>query len=114
MKETQDYSFGLGSRLDVQDGRREMSPKSRKQAAVNRTPMTRAALELAIAQAVRTSSPDCSALIGIIVERVVPKAPGGPNWAVKGIKFGKADRAQCSAAISKLVEDGQLEFEISD
>jgi hypothetical protein len=91
-----------------------MSPKSNKQPVRNRTSMTRAALELAIAEAVRTSSPECSALIGIIVERVVPKVPGGANWAIKGIKFGKADRAQCAAAISKLVEDGQFEFEISD
>jgi hypothetical protein len=98
----------------MKDERREMSTKSKRQPAGNRTSMTRAALELAIAEAVRTSSPECGALIGIIVERVVPKTPGGANWAVKGIKFGKADRAQCSAAISKLVEDGQLEFEISD
>jgi hypothetical protein len=98
----------------VQDEHCEMSHKSKKQPARNRTSMTRAALELALAEAARRGSPECSALIGIIVERVVPKTPGGANWAVRGIKFGKANRDQCGAAISKLVEDGQLEFEISD
>lgn len=92
----------------------EMSPKGKKQPTVNRTSMTRAALELAIAEAVRKANPECSTLIGVIVERVDPKTPGGANWAVKGIKFGKADRDRCAAAISKLVESGQLEFEISD
>jgi hypothetical protein len=92
-----------------------MSTKNiRNQAAGNRTPMTRAALELAIAEAVKTGSPECSGLIGIIVERVVPKVPGGANWAIQGIKFGKADRDKCAAAIAKLVEEGQFEFELSD
>jgi hypothetical protein len=91
-----------------------MSSKSKKPPAGNRTSMTRAALELALAEAARTGSPECSGLIGIIVERVVPKTPGGVNWAVKGIKFGKANRDKCAAAITKLVEEGQFEFEISD
>jgi len=91
-----------------------MSSKSKQPPAGNRTPMTRAALELALAEAARTGSPECSGLIGIIVERVVPKTPGGANWAVKGIKFGKADRDKCAVAITKLVEEGQFEFEISD
>jgi hypothetical protein len=113
-KDALKYELIFGPKWFVQNEHREMSPKSKKLPAANRTSMTRAALELAIVEAIRTSSPECGALIGIIVERVIPKLPGGANWAVKGIKFGKADRAQCSAAISKLVEDGQLEFEISD
>jgi hypothetical protein len=91
-----------------------MSAKSDKQRAENRTSMTRAALELAIAEAARTACPECRGLIGIVIERVVPETPGGANWAVKGIKFGKADRDRCAAVISKLAEDGQIEFEISD
>jgi hypothetical protein len=106
--------IGLHSKWVLQDERREVSPKSKDQAAGSRTSITRAALELAIAEAVRSGSPECSALIGIIVERVVPSAPGSANWAVKGIRFGKADRDQCGAAISKIVEERQLEFELSD
>jgi hypothetical protein len=97
----------------MQNERYEMSAKSNKPMG-NRTSMTRAALELAIAEAAKTACPECSGLIGIIVERVDPKTPGGANWAVKGIKFGKADRDRCAEAISKLVADGQIEFEISD
>jgi hypothetical protein len=91
-----------------------MSLIRKKQPALKHTAMTRAALELAIAEAVRTARPECSALVGVVVERMVPTTPGGANWAVKGLKFGKADREQCRAVLSKLVRDGQFDCEISD
>jgi CspA family cold shock protein len=97
----------------TQNARYEMSPKA-VQLAGNRTSITRAALELAIVEAVRESDPECKALIGVIVERVVPKSPGGANWAIKGIKYGKAERDRCSVAISRCVEEVQREFEVSD
>jgi hypothetical protein len=98
----------------TQNARREMSPKTEQQPTVKRRSITRAALELAIAEAIRNSSPHCSALIGVIVERVVPGLPGGANWVVKGVKYGKTQRDRCRAAISVCVEDGQREFEVSD
>jgi CspA family cold shock protein len=79
-----------------------------------RSPISRAALELALAEAVRGSDPQCEGLIGIFVERVVPGSPGGANWVVKGIRYGKAERDRCNAAISSCVEEGQREFEVSD
>jgi len=79
-----------------------------------RTWIARAALESALAENVRGSDPQCEGLIEIIVERVVPASPDGANWAVKGVKYGKAEREVCSAAISKVVEEGQREFEVSD
>ncbi len=94
--------------------RQEMNRKSEKQPTAKRKPITRAALELAIAESVRDSSPDCRALIGVIVERVVPKSPADANWALKGVKYGKAQRERCNAAISVCVADGQHEFEVSD
>jgi hypothetical protein len=90
-----------------------MRLKSKKQPMEKRTTMTCGALELAIAEAVRTGRPECSTLIGVIVERAAPTTPGGTNWAVKGLKFGKADRDQCRAVLTKLVRDGQFDFEIS-
>jgi len=33
---------------------------------------------------------------------------------VKGVKYSKAERKACSAAISKVVEEGQREFKVSD
>jgi hypothetical protein len=75
---------------------------------------TRAALELAITEAVRQSDPKCKALIAVIIERVVPKSRGGANWAVKGVKYGRAERDRCSAAISSCVEEVQRDFDISN
>jgi CspA family cold shock protein len=92
----------------------EMKTKSTEQLKGKRTLIARAALESTIAEIVRASDPQCEGLIGIIVERVVPTSPGTANWIVKGIKYGKVERARCSAVISKCVEDGQRDFEISD
>jgi CspA family cold shock protein len=99
----------------MQNARREMmKPKNAEQLKGKRTSITRAALELAIAETVRGSDPQCEGLIGIIVERVVPESHGAANWVVKGVKYGKAERDRCSAAISDFVKEGQREFEVSD
>jgi cold shock CspA family protein len=84
------------------------------QLKVNRTSIPRGALELTITEAVRASDPECKALVGVLVERVVPKTGDGANWAVKGVRYGKAVRDRCSAAITKFVEEKQREFEVSD
>jgi hypothetical protein len=85
-----------------------------KKPAAKRKAITRAALESTIAAAVRESHPGCVPLVEIIVERVVPKSSGEANWALKGVKYGKADRERCNAAISSFVEAGLREFEITD
>lgn len=100
-----------GARANV---RQKMGRNSEKPPATKRKPITRAALELAIAESVRDSSPDCRGLIGVIVERVVPKSPADANWVLKGVRYGKAQRERCNAAISVCVADGQHEFEVSD
>jgi Cold shock proteins len=92
----------------------DMSQEKTEQSARKRTWIARAALESALADAVRGSDSRCEGLIEIIVERVVPRSPDGANWAVKGVKYGKAEREPCSAAISKFVEESQSEFEVSD
>jgi cold shock CspA family protein len=91
-----------------------MSEKKMEQPKKKRTWIARAALESALAENVRGSDPQCESLIEIMVERVVPASPNGANWAVKGVKYGKAEREVCSAAISRVVEEGQREFEVSD
>lgn len=91
-----------------------MRRKKLKQLATKRSAITRAALELTIAEAVRASDPHCESLVGVIVERIVPKSPGGANWVVKAVKYGKADRERCSVAITRVVEVGMREFEVSD
>jgi hypothetical protein len=92
----------------------KISAKRGEEKPKGRTLITRAALESAIAEAVRKRSPECSAFVGVIVERVVPTSPGGANWTVKGIKFGKAERDRCSVWVSSCVEESQRGFEVSD
>jgi hypothetical protein len=91
-----------------------MSQNKTEEPTKKRTWIARAALESTLAENVRGSDPQCEGLIEIIVERVVPASPDGANWAVKGVKYGKAEREVCRAAISKVVEEGQREFEVSD
>ena len=98
----------------AQEVRYPMNPRKIEQIARKRTFVTRSALEVALAEAVRTSDPECNALVGIVVERVAPASPGGANWIVKGVKYGKVDRARCGVIISRCVEEGQREFEVSD
>jgi CspA family cold shock protein len=97
----------------AENGLKKMSPKASPDTKP-RSPITRAALELAIAEAVRESDPELEPLVAVIVERIVPDRPGGANWAIKGIKYGKTERDRCSAAVSKRVEEVQCEFELSD
>jgi CspA family cold shock protein len=109
----QQTSFGIRKSV-TQNARCEMSRKNAEQLKKKRTSITRASLELAIVEAVRESDPACQMLMGVIVERVVPKSRDDANWAIRGVKYGKADRDRCGAVISKCVEEVQREFEISD
>jgi hypothetical protein len=71
-------------------------------------------LEVAIATAVKRSDPRCEPFIGVFIERRAPKSRDETNWAVRGIKFGKAERENCNTALSVIVERLKREFEISD
>jgi cold shock CspA family protein len=107
------HSLSLAE-MGPQITRCNMSQKKAEQPAKKRTWITRVALEAALAETVRASDPKCEGLIGIYIECVVPGSTDGANWAVKGVKYGKAEREACSAAISKSAEEGQREFEVSD
>jgi hypothetical protein len=73
-----------------------------------------ATLEVAIATAVKRSDPRCEPFVGVVVERRTPKSRDDTNWAVRGIRFGKAERENCNAALSVIIERLKREFEISD
>jgi len=79
-----------------------------------RKPIIRAALEQSLADAVRAVAPECQAFIGVIIERVVPETSGGANWAVKGVRYGRADRDRCEAALGMCLHEKQLEYTLSD
>ena len=91
-----------------------MNQKKLEQSPKKRTWITRTALEATLVESVRASDPKCEGLIGIIVERVVSRSSDVANWAVKGVKYGRAEREPCSAAVSKCVEESQREFEVLD
>jgi cold shock CspA family protein len=88
--------------------------KSEKPNCAKRRSISRGELESAIAEAVRSSGPECAALVGVIVERVVPESPSAANWVVKGVRYGKAQRVRCSAALLRCIKEGQRDFEVSD
>jgi hypothetical protein len=81
---------------------------------INRMPITLEDLELAIAKAVRQTDTECEELIGVIVERIIPKSREDVNWAVRGVRYGKAKRARCHAAVAAIVERLQSEYIVSD
>jgi hypothetical protein len=80
----------------------------------SRKPITRTALEQSLADAVRSIAPECEAFVGLILERVVPKTPGGANWIVKGVRYGKADRHKCERALGASLDENQLEYALID
>lgn len=67
-----------------------------------------------MSEAVRTSHPEFETFAGVIVEGVVSAVPGETNWAVKGVKYGNADRHRSGIVLSYCVQEAQLEFRISD
>ena len=79
-----------------------------------RRPIARAELEQSLADAIRNVSHQCQAFVGVIIERVVPQNPHAANWAVKGVRYGRADRDRCEAALGMSVREMQIEYVLSD
>lgn len=79
-----------------------------------RAQITPAELELTIAEAVRKNAPGCGSFIGVIVHHKKPKQYRDPNWGVRGIKFGKADRRIVDETLPRIVEQLQKEFRLAD
>jgi cold shock protein len=70
------------------------------------------ALEAVLASAIRESNVGCKDFIGLFIQPLVPYPRSGPNWAIRGIKYGSANRAQCDISISEIVKKMQLDFVI--
>jgi hypothetical protein len=79
-----------------------------------RSPIASANLELAITEAIRKRAPGCESFVGVIVQQTMPKSRFDANWAVRGVKFGKADREKVNEAIAAIVERMQREFRLAD
>ena len=82
----------------------------KKKSAGDRSSVTVDDLQSAITEAVKKAAPDCEAFVGVIVQRETPKAQLDANWAIKGVRFGKADREKSRKALTTIVERMQREF----
>jgi hypothetical protein len=79
-----------------------------------RDPITISELELAISEDIKNAAPGCEDFVGVIVRHETPKTHLDPNWAILGVKFGKADRKMANEALATVVERMQRVFLLSD
>lgn len=82
----------------------------REKSSDGRSSVSHHDLQSAITEAVKKADPDCEGFVGVIVQRETPKELLDANWAVKGVRFGKADRDKSSKALATIVERMQREF----
>jgi hypothetical protein len=87
---------------------------STQSGSVERSPITSTNLQSAITEAVKKSVPGCEAFVGVIVQQTTPKSRFDSNWALRGVKFGRADRDRANEAVRTIVKRMQREFHISD
>jgi cold shock protein len=80
----------------------------------SRKPISRTDLEQLLVASIRTSHPECGSLVGVIVEKITPASPGDTDWAVKGVRYGSADRRRCAAALSNSLNELQQRFQVVD
>jgi hypothetical protein len=80
----------------------------------DRSSVSRESLQSAITEAVKKADPSCEGFSGVIVQPETPKTRFDANWAIKGVRFGKADREKTSQALATIVERMQREFILRD
>jgi len=68
-------------------------------------------LQSAITKGVQKAEP---AFVDVIIQRITPKSRFDTNWALRGVKFGRADREKANQAVTTVVERMQREFRLSD
>jgi hypothetical protein len=79
----------------------------------SRQPIPLADLEAAITEVITKSARSCEGFVGVIIQRKVPDSPLDTNWELKGVRFGRADRANASQALAIVIESMQREFRLS-
>jgi hypothetical protein len=77
-----------------------------------RRSITAAELESAILQSVK-AVPGCDNFIEVFVRAKTSKSSSEPNWAVRGVRFGKADRKTVSETLARVVARLQQEFRLT-
>jgi hypothetical protein len=100
--------------LTTPERRPSKASKSKWWSKDRRAPISSADLELAIADAVRKASPECEDFVGVIVHHRGRKIHLEPDWTVRGVRFGKADRKRAEVALAVVVDKLQQEFRLAD
>jgi hypothetical protein len=85
----------------------------RKKPSDTRSSVSPERLQSAITKAVKKADPKCEGFVGVIVQPETPKARLDADWAIKGVRFGKADRDKCRLALATIVERMQREFSLA-
>jgi hypothetical protein len=93
--------------------RRILAWLRKKEPLDDRSSVSLERLQSAITEAVKKSDPGCKSFVGVIVQRETPKAHFDPNWAVRGVRFGKADRDKSSQALATIIARMQGEFTLA-
>jgi hypothetical protein len=88
-------------------------PKKAPWRKEDRVSIAATALELAIAKAVK-AAPGCEDFIGVIVRPKTPRSRLDPNWEVRGVRFGNADRKIASELLATVLARFQQEFRLTE
>src|SRR5579871_3981579 len=85
----------------------------RKDRQVSVKAATAEELELAISESVKTA-PGCEDFIGVFVRPKTPQSPRDPNWELRGVRYGNADRALANEQLATTVARLQQELQLAD
>jgi hypothetical protein len=90
------------------------SPKKQRWRKERRVSMTTTELESAISEAVKKAAPGCEAFAGVIVRHEKPKSHLDANWAIRGVRFGNADKKLADEILGTVVKRMKQEVLLSD
>jgi CspA family cold shock protein len=93
--------------------RNVLVPKLENHTQIERKTIALDALQSVIADTVRRSGAQCESFRDVFIERIIPATRGAANWNIKGVKYGKADRALCDVTIAEIVEQYQRKYLIT-
>jgi hypothetical protein len=78
-----------------------------------RAPNTAGEIELAIADAVK-AAPGCEEFIRVVIQPKTPESRGDPNWEVRGVRFGNAERKVANEHLGTVVARLQQEIRLTE
>jgi hypothetical protein len=80
----------------------------------DRSSVSRDLLQSAITEAVKKADNGCETFAGVVIKRETPKSRLDANWAVQGVRFGRADRDKAGQALATIVERAQRYFSLAE